>query len=1360
MSSLSSLRRGSEKKRSSALIITLIVLLLVTLLVVSLSSMIGLERSTTHESFENQRARELSQMAVDEVVATLRDHIPMNAGGGLATNIADGTVGAAAWAAAPGKIEYLKSGVWTTVPLYSGQASGSTTTAPGQVDLNEPVLGSSSTSYPIISPNTEYGVTPMPVAWIEVLQDGTAIRSNGSGETPSANNPIVGRYAYWTDAETCKVNINTAGRGQTTYYFNPTNFFVNPGTGQASDLQNLSGAPSRVDLSQLDGGITANQSLATYHYTYGGYWLGDSQGDYLTTFIGSIGSAGPYPTVANVNSSGQLLGMQHFNSIQEWTEMTNDLIASTNSFLPISTSQVEQNKFYLTTRSWTPELTPWGFNKLWLQANNDIPNPSLGFSSSATTPAYGNKLNAKGVPMGYPPNTTYAKTNAPQSAGPARGPASVIGETRYFVTPYIQPQTVGLGPTNPPSDFQVMADYDGTAKSVTSGTSQVTQFINAMMVQLNRTDWPGFNGESFVAKYGQAECEDLAYNLLHLYDSAIPSINAGNASPSFYNLQGYSNVTSVPVAHVTPYSQPVDSGGIFGSKSVLTVDGRERLMGGVGEWPYIDQVTTAFSGTTNGNTFALTNSSPTYPTYPGTAPLTVFATDPYAGTNIFLYKTNGVPANNPLDTNIFAWTNFTKQYGAPDAGVGFAPAYGTNSSSAYGPNPVPAGSTNIVIYPSPFNTNLNTLVYTNTTSTPVLATNTVGYANIAIQPTFQVIYPIGFKDTYASWTGTDARGSIYPGAVDVAVYANGTYNGSNVTYGVSSANTATPVVDPGGANHPYFYGTLDSLNTAITNQNTGANALQAVVSTAGGGQEFPGVVSSAATNSAGIGTNTYVTYTFNTIYIGPFDRGSSVNDVQFRTRFYLNRNQNGVSTPILTVPLGYNAYNNEDWCFQNVMMPPPAGYTPGVPTNGAVTSTPWPTRTYAPTFLFDSGGAMTANANIGTTNYAYYDCLDPRVYRYLTDWKLEPATTTAPAAGVPSGYFTNVTDPVTGITEDYSKFAWPDVGANYFNSDVYYYSQSVSTSINDLRLNQSANNIEGFPDIGWLSVLPLNCESSRGATTAGGGGGSGAPGTSLSSGNTFPIPWRTLSLSPQPTSSPTGTAQIPDWILLEAFAIAYDQTFASQTQGKINVNQTINPQFPSGTTIAPRLKPLEALIQPASYANSIDNPSLSAAVTAGIAADMASGPTSANYIKPNGATTLPSDVLLYPSQVCQLSSLGASGTNQWQKESLARNLIGVLTTQSSDFKVNVVAQAVKQIQFTGNPTTDLVVTGEQRMSAIVSRTPNLGPDNIPDTSDEPPNSTFKMVVAGTPTSASVTNAIGVGTPPFKYVISDVNYINN
>jgi uncharacterized protein (TIGR02600 family) len=56
---------------------------------------------------------------------------------------------------------------------------------------------------------------PLPVKWLYVLRDGTI----GSAKLATDNNPIVGRTAFWTDDESCKLNINTASEG--TYWDYP-----------------------------------------------------------------------------------------------------------------------------------------------------------------------------------------------------------------------------------------------------------------------------------------------------------------------------------------------------------------------------------------------------------------------------------------------------------------------------------------------------------------------------------------------------------------------------------------------------------------------------------------------------------------------------------------------------------------------------------------------------------------------------------------------------------------------------------------------------------------------------------------------------------------------------------------------------------------------------------------------------------------------------------------------------------------------------------------------------------------------------------------------------------------------------------
>jgi hypothetical protein len=70
----------------------------------------------------------------------------------------------------------------------------------------------------------------MPVKWLYVLKDGTLLTAKtiagtanvtvGTGTVaPTGGNPIVGRIAFWTDDESSKIDVNTAGEG--TYWDTP-----------------------------------------------------------------------------------------------------------------------------------------------------------------------------------------------------------------------------------------------------------------------------------------------------------------------------------------------------------------------------------------------------------------------------------------------------------------------------------------------------------------------------------------------------------------------------------------------------------------------------------------------------------------------------------------------------------------------------------------------------------------------------------------------------------------------------------------------------------------------------------------------------------------------------------------------------------------------------------------------------------------------------------------------------------------------------------------------------------------------------------------------------------------------------------
>lgn len=104
---------------------------------------------------------------------------------------------------------------------------------------------------------------PMPVEWLYMLKDGTLgfldntgkfVGTSGSGQTASRDNPMIARVAFWTDDESTKININTAGEG--TPWHTPRLFHERDGEWaqyqpMAYEYQRYPGHPATVCMSTV-----------------------------------------------------------------------------------------------------------------------------------------------------------------------------------------------------------------------------------------------------------------------------------------------------------------------------------------------------------------------------------------------------------------------------------------------------------------------------------------------------------------------------------------------------------------------------------------------------------------------------------------------------------------------------------------------------------------------------------------------------------------------------------------------------------------------------------------------------------------------------------------------------------------------------------------------------------------------------------------------------------------------------------------------------------------------------------------------------------------------------------------------------
>jgi hypothetical protein len=235
-------------------------------------SSVGVERVASGSQLNQTEARVLSENVLSLVTAQIRD----------------ASTGTTAWISQPGairtftgsqqpdKVYKLYSAEEMVVPgsSFNPASLADVPTGGGALDnnmytdLNSPVKVGSTWIYPILDPaaldvvegfsanstsvakNTIAGnpaQIPMPVRWLYVLQDGTlqAMDSSGKVTSASATNPIVGRVAFWTDDETCKLNINTSSSGM--YWDQPI------GVGSQFEMGGLTGAARSLPVVSRTG---------------------------------------------------------------------------------------------------------------------------------------------------------------------------------------------------------------------------------------------------------------------------------------------------------------------------------------------------------------------------------------------------------------------------------------------------------------------------------------------------------------------------------------------------------------------------------------------------------------------------------------------------------------------------------------------------------------------------------------------------------------------------------------------------------------------------------------------------------------------------------------------------------------------------------------------------------------------------------------------------------------------------------------------------------------------------------------------------------------------------------------------------
>lgn len=370
--------------RGAALVTILALLVLLSGLIVAFFLAVQMETisSTAQTNLTKlHRLRELPLKIIEEQIW------------GATTKGQTGSLGAVThtWASQPGAIRVFdnQGNLDSLYKLYSSSRMEESNTSflaneiptdwPSRtnqyVDLNRPfpsATNPSESTYPILDPaistfaegvslsNDPAGKSPaaMPVEWLYVLQNGSIVPLSG---VTDASNPPTARIAFWTDDESCKINVNTAG--ERTFWDRPWTghdmagiFRYNqPSTGEYNAYP---GHPATVSLSAVFGKSVPDLSSAdlvksmlalTPRYAWGGsedatITTYDPRTELNRTIAGS--------TVKN----DRLLATPSELVYNSDREISNDLL----------TSPLEKAGFLLTSSSRSPELNLFGMPRIGL----------------------------------------------------------------------------------------------------------------------------------------------------------------------------------------------------------------------------------------------------------------------------------------------------------------------------------------------------------------------------------------------------------------------------------------------------------------------------------------------------------------------------------------------------------------------------------------------------------------------------------------------------------------------------------------------------------------------------------------------------------------------------------------------------------------------------------------------------------------------------------------------------------------------------------------------------------------------------------------------------------------------------------
>jgi uncharacterized protein (TIGR02600 family) len=579
-------------RQGMALVIVLSVLVLLTIMVVGFLSRATIDRTSASAYSDGDRNSLLSDYAVNIVQAQI-DHASTR------TNTP--------WASQPGMVRtftqdgdllqayklYSDSGMVTNavdITAFTGAMDNWSDSSAHFVDLNEPVEIEGRRVYPIIDPSAldtkadgapmieGFEVTnapdanarqpvPMPVRWLYLLEDGQAVApANVSGNTatiPGATkeNPVVSRIAFWTDDETCKLNINTASHG--TFWDIPRAFVLEERDRMARfqpalrEFQRYPGHPASTSLWPVLGyRVSDPRDFGSFVYQ-------------LTPRVQQGGSEGgtKFASATPVTLDNDRL----YVSLDELLFSASAGIREPQTGL--ARIDIERAKFFLTARSNSPEVNLF-----------QLPRMAIWPINAATkTPSTLDRLIARSATINGRPY--FFQRSDPASATVDMSLDDGRNQKLYdYINALLAQPFPGFGPTSFVSKY-TQGNQSETPQIITSIFDYIRS-SNLFSTALGATSYTGTNATTAGSRVGQTtplaiadtkgfgRLPTISQAIFHLYVSGIRS-NTTNPVPGQPDIVREFPSAAYPMQTGVPplYSDDFSSGSYKSIRDLLTATG-------------------------------------------------------------------------------------------------------------------------------------------------------------------------------------------------------------------------------------------------------------------------------------------------------------------------------------------------------------------------------------------------------------------------------------------------------------------------------------------------------------------------------------------------------------------------------------------------------------------------------------------------------------------------------------------------------------------------------------------------------------------------------------------------------------------